>query len=116
MTNAESRQRFWYPICKQTATSICPGCNCEYSRQIEEQVMNKIQTEKVRRIVRNVEAIAQEHEVGGWIEEDRVFVLVLVPGTDHETRLYSVDTDGTVEVYRNYAPCQLRDNSLVMFL
>ena len=38
--------------------------------------MNNIQTEKVRRIIRKVQALPEKHEVGGWVEKDRIYIVV----------------------------------------
>jgi hypothetical protein len=37
---------------------------------------NKIQTEKVRRIMKGFQVMRAEHEVGGWVEEDGIYLLV----------------------------------------
>jgi hypothetical protein len=79
--------------------------------------MNKVQTEKVRKIVRKMEAMHEKHEVGGWMEKDNIYVLVRPRNNGHDARqacLFAVDIDGHVKVYRNYAPLQLRDNDLIM--
>jgi hypothetical protein len=92
--------------------------NCEYlRRKIREQVMNKVQTEKVRKIVRKMEAMHEKHEVGGWIEKDHIYVLVRPRSIGHDARqacLFAIDLEGHVKVYRNYAPLQLRNDNLFM--
>lgn len=79
--------------------------------------MNKVQTEKVRKIVRKIEAMPEKHEVGGWMEKDHIYVLVRPRSVGHDAReacLFAIDPEGDVKVYRNYAPLQMRDNSLIM--
>ena len=79
--------------------------------------MNKVQTEKVRKIVRKMEAMPEKHEVGGWIEKDNIYVLVRPRSNGRDARqacLFAVDPDGHVKVYRNYAPLQLRNDDLIM--
>ncbi len=81
--------------------------------------MNRIQMEKVRKIMRKVKAMPEEHEVGGWVEEDHIYLLVKQPSITEDVRracLFSIDLDGAVQVYRNYAPLQLRNDSLIMGL
>lgn len=79
--------------------------------------MNKIQMEKVRKIIKKFKSMPEEHEVGGWVEEDHIYLLVRPPSIAHDVRracLFSIDLDGAVQVYRNYAPLQIRNDSLIM--
>lgn len=78
--------------------------------------MNKVQTEKVRKIVRKF-AAPEKHEVGSWVEKDHIYVLVRPRSIDQDARhacLFAIDLEGSVKVYRNYAPLQLRNNDLIM--
>lgn len=81
--------------------------------------MNDIQTEKVRRIIRKVQALPEKHEVGGWVEKDNIYIVVKprsIGHAAHQACLYAIDHDGCVKLYRNYAPLQLRNNDLIMDL
>jgi hypothetical protein len=81
--------------------------------------VNNLQTEKIRRIIRKVQALPEKHDVGGWVEKDHVYVLVKprsVEHVAHQACLYAIDLDGCVQLYRNYAPLQLHNDNLIMDL
>jgi hypothetical protein len=81
------------------------------------EIMNDAQTKKVREIVEKFDKAPENHEVGGWVEKDFVYVLVKTnrfDWTGRDTRLYAIDRDGTVAVHLNYAPLKFRHNALIM--
>jgi len=79
--------------------------------------MNESQLKKVKEIMQKVEAAPRKHEVGGWVEKDHVYLFVkpeYIEQGPRDARLYAIDRSGRVAVHRNYAPLQLRDNTLIM--
>jgi hypothetical protein len=79
--------------------------------------MNESQIKKVREIMQKVEAVPHKHEVGGWVEKDHVYLFVKPEKVElgpKNARLYTIDRNGRVAVHRNYAPLQLRNNTLIM--
>jgi hypothetical protein len=76
--------------------------------------MNEAQIKKVREIMGKVGNISDKSEVGSWVEKDCVYLLVKADQALRGTRLYAIDREGSVAIHRNYAPMQLRDDTLIM--
>jgi hypothetical protein len=79
--------------------------------------MNDAQMKKVREIIQKIDAVPEKHEVGGWVETDHVYLFVKTERIEwgpKDARLYAIDRDGKVAVHRNYAPLELRNNTLIM--
>jgi hypothetical protein len=79
--------------------------------------MNEAQMKKVREIVGKISSRSAKPDVGGWVEKDYVYLFVKsdkVAWETSDTRLYAIDREGSVAIHRNYAPLQLRDDTLIM--
>ena len=79
--------------------------------------MNDAQMKKVREIIQKIEGVQEKHEVGGWVEKDHVYLFVKTEPLEWGPKtasLYAIDRNGKVAVHRNYAPLQLRNDTLIM--